>query len=51
MHAPAYPGVEEICSVSECFAKSPPDWVDKWVHNTETWIVRHTGGGVVGRAD
>ena len=38
MHAPAYPGVEEICSVSECFAKSPPDWVDKWVHNTDTWL-------------
>ena len=38
MHAPAYPGVEEICSVSECFAKSPPDWVDKWVHNTETGL-------------
>ena len=36
--APAYAGVEEICSVSECFAKSPPDWVDKWVHNTETWL-------------
>ena len=38
IHAPAYAGVEEICSVSECFAKSPPDWVDKWVHNTETWL-------------
>ena len=36
MHAPAYPGVEEICSVSECIAKSPPEWVDKWVHNTDT---------------
>ena len=38
MHAPAYAGVEEICSVSECFAKSPPDWVDNWVHNTDTWL-------------
>ncbi len=38
IHAPAYAGVEEICSVSECFAKSPPDWVDKWAHNTETWL-------------
>ena len=36
--ASEYAGVEEICSVSECFAKSPPDWVDKWVHNTETWL-------------
>ena len=38
IHAPADAGVEEICSISECFAKSPPDWVDKWVHNTETWL-------------
>ena len=38
MHAPAYPGVEEICSGSECIAKSPPEWVDKWVHNTDTWL-------------
>ena len=38
MHAPAYPGVEEICSVSECVAKSPPEWVGKWVHNTDTWL-------------
>ena len=34
---PAYAGVKEICSVSECIAKSPPDWVDKWVRNTE-WL-------------
>ena len=38
IHAPAYAGVEEICSVSECIAKSPPDWVDKWGHNTVTWL-------------
>ena len=38
MHAPAYPGVEEICSVSECLAKSPPDWVGEWLHNTCTWL-------------
>ena len=38
IHAPAYAGVEEICSVSECIAKSPPEWVDKWAHNTETWL-------------
>ena len=38
VRATAYAGVQEICSVSECFAKSPPDWVDKWVHNTETWL-------------
>lgn len=36
--APRYPGVEEICSVSECFSKSPPDWVDCWLHNTDTWL-------------
>lgn len=38
IHAPTYVGVEEICSVSECFAKSPPDWLNKWAHNTETWL-------------
>ena len=36
--APAYPGVAEICNVSECFAKSPPDWIDYWRHNTDTWL-------------
>ena len=38
VRASEYAGVEEICSVSECFAKSPPGWVDKWLHNTETWL-------------
>ena len=38
IHAPAYAGVEEICSVSECIAKPPPDWVEKWAHNTDTWL-------------
>ena len=38
LHAPAYAGVEEICSVSECIVKSPPEWVEKWAHNTETWL-------------
>ena len=38
VHAPRYPGVDEICSVSECFSKSPPDWVDCWLHNTDTWL-------------
>ncbi len=37
-HAPAFVGVEEICSVSECLVKSPPDWAEKWGHNTETWL-------------
>ena len=36
--APRYPGVEEICSVSECIATSPSDWVDRWLHNTDTWL-------------
>ena len=38
VYGPEYPGVEEICSVSECFSKSPPDWVDQWRHNTDTWL-------------
>lgn len=25
--------IQEICSVSECIAPGPPDWVDRWVHN------------------
>ena len=38
IHRPAYSGVEEICSVSECIAKSPPAWVGEWLHNTDTWL-------------
>ena len=41
--APRFPGVEEICSVSECFSKSPPDWVDCWLHNTDTWLFDDPG--------
>ena len=41
--APRYPGVDEICSVSECFSKSPPDWVDCWLHNTDTWLFDSPG--------
>jgi hypothetical protein len=26
-------GVEEICSVSECLAPGPKDWVEAWLHN------------------
>ena len=43
VHAPRYPGVDEICSVSECFSKSPPDWVDCWLHNTDTWLFDSPG--------
>lgn len=25
--------VEEICSVSDCISRSPPDWIDHWRHN------------------
>ena len=41
--APRFPGVEEICSASECFSKSPPDWVDCWLHNTDTWLFDSPG--------
>ena len=41
--APPLPGVEEICSVSECISKSPPDWVDCWLHNTDTWLFDDPG--------
>jgi hypothetical protein len=36
--APRLPGVEEICSVSECFSKAPPDWVRCGLHNAETGL-------------
>ena len=36
--APRYPGVEEICSVSECFSKSPREGEKYWLHNTDTWL-------------
>ena len=41
--APRFPGVEEICNVSECVSKSPPDWVDCWLHNTDTWLFDSPG--------
>ncbi len=51
--APRYPGVEEICSVSECLSKAPPDWVDCWLHNTDTWLFDNPGAAwwVVPEAD
>lgn len=37
--APEYPGVEEICSVSECCGgTAPPGWIDHWKHNPDTWL-------------
>ena len=41
--APRYPGVEEICSVSECFSKSPPEWEKCWLHNTDTRLFDDPG--------
>ena len=41
--APRFPGVEEICNVSECISKSPPGWVDCWLHNTDTWLFDDPG--------
>ena len=41
--APRFPGVEEICSASECISKSPPNWVDCWLHNTDTWLFDSPG--------
>ena len=31
------PGVEEICSVSECISGGPEGWMNAWLHN-ETWM-------------
>lgn len=37
--APKFPGVDEICCVTECSGGTPPaGWVDHWKHNTETWL-------------
>ena len=37
--APSFPGVEEICCVTECCGGEPPaGWIDHWKHNTETWL-------------
>ncbi len=30
--------VDRICSVSCCISKEPPDWMNKWKHNTTTWL-------------
>lgn len=24
---------DEVCSVSECLAPGPPDWIEHWIHN------------------
>jgi hypothetical protein len=32
------PTVLDICSVSNCISKGPENWVDKWKHNTTTWL-------------
>jgi hypothetical protein len=32
------PAVLDICSVSTCISKEPENWVDKWLHNTTTWM-------------
>jgi hypothetical protein len=31
------PSVREICSVSECIAAGPPDWIARWTHNA-LWV-------------
>ena len=41
--APRFRGAEEICSVSECFSKSPSGWVGCWLHNTATWLFDDPG--------
>ena len=36
--APRLPVVAEICSVSECISKAPPEWGRCGLHNTDTWL-------------
>jgi len=31
------PAVREICSVSECIAGGPDDWISRWAHNA-LWV-------------
>ena len=37
--APQYPGVDEICCVTDCCGSEPPaGWIDHWRHNLDTWL-------------
>ena len=51
------PGIEEICSVSECMSQGPKNWVERWRHNTMTWLYDTEAAAVqmtvgeVGRCD
>ena len=33
------PAVREICSVSQCIAAAPDDWISHWTHN-EFWVYK-----------
>jgi len=30
--------VRDICSVSTCISNGPENWIEKWKHNTNTWM-------------
>jgi hypothetical protein len=30
--------IRDICSVSNCISKGPENWINKWKHNTTTWM-------------
>lgn len=32
------PVVRDICSVSNCISTGPDNWIEKWQHNTTTWM-------------
>ena len=32
------PVVRDICSVSTCISPGPDNWINKWKHNTDTWL-------------
>lgn len=37
------PSLKDICSLSTCIAKGPPDgWIDRWMHN-EHWLFQTPG--------
>lgn len=32
------PGVQEVCSVSNCFSEPPENWINLWKHNMTWWL-------------
>lgn len=44
---PDLPGVEEICSLSECISPGPDDWFSRWTHNGACLFDREDAIGAI----